>query len=77
MENRKPQRSTENGGIGQSGYAAGRHHPDPALAKQIDVKNPRHAEHKPEENDVADELGTDDRWTGRSKRADTVPEDES
>ena len=58
------QRSIEYGGVGQSGYAAGRHEHDGALEREILVEYltyPRGAD----EEMLRHELGTDDRFTGR------------
>jgi len=58
------QRSTEHGGLGQSGYTAGRPDADPALALELEaeyVTYPRGAD----EDQLQHELGTDDRFTGR------------
>jgi hypothetical protein len=57
-----PRRSTEYGGVGQSGYTAGRYEHDPSLEAQIEVDNPRPPKGSDEESE---ELGLDDRFTGR------------
>ena len=62
------QRSTEYGGVGQSGYTAGRGEHDPALERDIQIDNvelPRGAQ----EEQFQDENATDDRWAGRGGKA--------
>ncbi|HTR53688.1 MAG TPA: hypothetical protein VMJ10_23500 [Kofleriaceae bacterium] len=57
-------RPIEHGGLGQSGYTAGRPDADPALALELDAEYetyPRGAD----EDQLQHELGTDDRFTGR------------
>jgi hypothetical protein len=59
-----PRTSTEYGGIGQSGYTAGRHEHDPALDRELQTQNleyPRGTEEEP----LRDELETDERFIGR------------
>jgi hypothetical protein len=59
-----PQKSIEYGGLGQSGYTAGRREHDHALERELEaeyVGYPRGAD----EEMLKDELGTDDRFTGR------------
>jgi hypothetical protein len=64
----RPRRgAAERGGVGQSGYTAGRER-DPALDRGVDTRNVSH----PKLDD--DGLGTDDRFTGRGG---TVPEDDA
>jgi len=60
-------------GIGQSGYTAGRREHDPALDRELQSRNtvpPRGVD----DESLVEELGTDDRWTGRGG---TVPPDET
>jgi hypothetical protein len=56
-----PQRQTsiERGGLGQSGYTAGRHEGDTALERAVDTRR------IPRPGSEPDGLGTDDRFTGR------------
>ena len=58
------QTSTEYGGVGQSGYTAGRHEADPALERQIETRN-KTLPPGSEEEQFTDELATDDRFSGR------------
>jgi hypothetical protein len=58
------QRSTEYGGVGQSGYTAGRNERDPVLDQIIQVHNVGLPRGQPEEQ-FQDENATDDRWAGR------------
>ena len=58
------QRSTEYGGLGQSGYTAGRHLPDAALERELQVRTAPLRQDR-SEDDLAGEPATDDRWTGR------------
>ncbi len=62
----KRRRSIEYGGVGQSGYAAGRHDHDHdlALEEQVQTRNP-HYPHGTGDEKLHDDLDTDDRWTGR------------
>jgi len=60
------------GGVGQSGYTAGRHDHDLALERELEAHNtiyPRGAD----EEIVLHELGTDDPFTGRGG---TIPHDQ-
>lgn len=57
-------KSTEHGGVGQSGYAAGRRDHDLALEREIEVHNTPYPRGTDEEI-LLHELGTDDRFTGR------------
>jgi hypothetical protein len=52
-------------GLGQSGYTAGRHLPDPALELQLQARNAAYPHARGEDEQLAGELETDDRWTGR------------
>jgi hypothetical protein len=68
-----PRRSIDYRGVGQSGYTAGRAEHDVALEGEIEVRNrtyPRGAD----EEQLAHELETDERWTGRG--GPEAPEDE-
>ncbi len=65
MMNAKP---IERGGIGQSGYAAGRHDPDPALERELEAHYAAYPRGVDEEI-LQHELGTDDRFTGRGRRS--------
>ncbi len=61
-------RSIEYGGVGQSGYVAGRHAPDLAMERELVahcVTYPRGGD----EEMLLHELGTDDRFTGRGGSA--------
>lgn len=51
-------RPIEHSGVGQSGYTAGRRH-DPALDRSIETRHVAHGDAPP------DDLGVDDRFTGR------------
>ena len=62
-------RSTEHGGVGQSGYTAGRQDPDLALECELEAHNTTYPRGTDEEL-LLSELGTDDRFTGRGG---TVP----
>jgi hypothetical protein len=53
------QRSTERGGLGQSGYTAGRREGDLSLGDAVDTRNVGPP------GSGTDGLGTDDRFTGR------------
>ena len=57
--------SIEYGGLGQSGYTAGRRLPDPALERKLQVRYVGYPRGVDGEDVLKDELGTDDRWTGR------------
>ena len=57
-------RSTEYGGLGQSGYTAGRHLPDLALEREMHARTVLLRRSDPEELLVG-ELATDERWTGK------------
>jgi hypothetical protein len=50
-------------GVGQSGYAAGRSLPDRALELQLQARYTQFPAR--DEEQLAHELETDDRWTGR------------
>jgi hypothetical protein len=59
-----PPRSIDYGGLGQSGYTAGRYAHDRALERELEgeyVAYPRGTD----EEMLKHELGTDDRFTGR------------
>jgi len=58
------QRSTEHGGLGQSGYTAGRPVADRALALELDAEYVTYPRGDDDE-EVQHELGVDDRFTGR------------
>ena len=58
------QTSTEYGGVGQSGYTAGRHEADLALERQIETRN-RFLPRGCDEDQFREELATDDRFSGR------------
>ena len=62
-------RSTEYGGVGQSGYTAGRHLPDAALELELQARNTSFPEGGGEA-ELGNELETDDRWTGRGGTVD-------
>jgi hypothetical protein len=51
-------------GVGQSGYTAGRAEDDPALELQLEITNQSYPRSE-EEEQLQNELETDDRWTGR------------
>jgi hypothetical protein len=55
----RKQRSVERGGVGQSGYTAGRQEGDAALDASVDTRR------VPPPGSGSDGLGTDDRFTGR------------
>ena len=61
-------KSTEYRGVGQSGYAAGRHEADRALEAQSQVLNAT-SRRGSEEEELNEDLRTDDRWTGRGDLA--------
>ena len=64
------QTSIERGGLGQSGYTAGRQAGDTALERAVDTRR------MPPPGNGSDGLGTDDRFTGRgSPVADDVERD--
>lgn len=50
-------------GVGQSGYTAGRREHDRALERDVRTHNTAYPKNADE--DLAHELETDDRWTGR------------
>jgi hypothetical protein len=60
-----PRRSTEFGGVGQSGYTAGRREHDRALEREIQVRNQFWPRGVDDDDPWQDQLDTDDRWTGR------------
>jgi hypothetical protein len=60
-------------GVGQSGYTAGRREHDPALDRELQVRNTIYPRGIDDEK-AGEELGTDDRWTGRGG---TVAPDEA
>lgn len=63
---RPRQRSTEYGGVGQSGYTAGRREDDPSLEAELEVRNRSYpAGYQHEADPSVPDLGIDDRWTGR------------
>jgi hypothetical protein len=66
-------RSTEYGGVGQSGYNAGRREHDNALEREEQVRNATYPRNADEQDELRKELDTDDRWTGRGG---TIPPDE-
>ena len=57
-------RSTEYGGVGQSGYAAGRREHDYALERDIHVANAAFPRQFDEEI-LRGEIETDERWLGK------------
>ncbi len=57
-------KSMEHGGVGQSGYTAGRHDYDLALERELEAHNATYPRGTDEEI-LLHELGTDDRFTGR------------
>ena len=57
-------RSTEYGGLGQSGYTAGRRLPDPALEREMETQSAPLRRNDPEDSLVG-EIATDERWTGK------------
>ncbi len=61
MAHRRP---IEYGGMGQSGYAAGRHQDDHALERELETRNITYRRGD-DEQELQHELGTDDRFTGR------------
>jgi hypothetical protein len=71
-------RSTEYGGLGQSGYTAGRQLPDPALELELQARYTAFPHQLDAEQALGGELDTDDRWTGRggpALREDGAPAD--
>jgi len=56
--------SIEYRGVGQSGYTAGRAEHDPALERELQSRNAVYPRNE-EEEQLANELDTDDRWSGR------------
>ena len=72
MPERSKQRSTESFGVGQSGYTAGRVEGDAALERQLEDRN---TSQRDDQDKPADELGVDDRFTGRGRRR-WIPDDE-
>nr|HEX4314296.1 hypothetical protein [Kofleriaceae bacterium] len=64
------QKSTEHGGMGQSGYTAGRKGKDPAVEKDVQVHNVE----APDDEHHDTEPATDDRFTGRGGK--TMPHKE-
>jgi hypothetical protein len=66
-------RSIDYRGVGQSGYTVGRHEHDLALERELMPRNIIYRRDVPEET-LQDELGTDDRFTGRGG---ALPDDES
>jgi hypothetical protein len=59
------QTSTEYGGVGQSGYTAGRVR-DPALEQQLEPTNPAYPPDVDDEHAVA--IGDDERWRALGRR---------
>jgi hypothetical protein len=59
------QTSTEYGGVGQSGYTAGRVG-DAALALQLEARNSPYAPGADEDHAI--EIGDDDRWRAAGRR---------
>jgi hypothetical protein len=60
------QTSTEYGGLGQSGYTAGRHAHDHALERELEATYVAYPQLDADEDEMAQrELATDDRFTGR------------
>lgn len=60
------QTSTEYGGLGQSGYTAGRHTDDRALEHELEAAYVAYPHADADESEVLRrELATDDRFTGR------------
>lgn len=63
---RMPQTSTEYGGLGQSGYTAGRHARDRALERELEAAYVAYPQADDDEDEaLRRELATDDRFTGR------------
>jgi len=60
----RPTRSIDYGGLGQSGYTAGRYAHDRALERELETENAVYP-HDADEDMLKHELGTDDRFTGR------------
>ncbi len=60
----RKQRSIEYGGVGQSGYTAGRQERDRALEQELEPEYLTFP-HDAADEVLADELGVDDRFTGR------------
>lgn len=56
--------STEQGGVGQSGYTAGRRHPDCALDRELVTRYATYPRGSDEQM-LPNALGLDDRFTGR------------
>ncbi len=51
--------------LGQSGYTAGRRLPDPALERELQVHYIGYPRGVDDEAVMKNDLGTDERWTGR------------
>jgi hypothetical protein len=64
--------SIEYRGVGQSGYTAGRAEHDPALERDMQVRNAEYPRNADEEQ-LQHELDVDDRFTGRGG---PIPPDE-
>ena len=69
-------RCIDYGGVGQSGYSAGRHEHDTALEAELQVRNKTYARGGYDEQ-LQHELETDDRFTGRGGPILPEAEDES